>query len=355
MKKKRSKKSAFKISRKAGASPGTLVYTGSATGIRPTITVCSYSPENSVCTSGTVLSPPPSSPDTVQWVDIDALHDITLIEQAGARFGLHPLVLEDILNTEQLPKEEEFDTYLYLTLKILYVAEDEIEQEHVNLVLGDSWLLSFREKPDGIFAPVRQRIDAGKGRLRKRGADYLLFALVDVIVDNYYHVTEYLAETIELIETELIDTPTSETVAKIFACRTRLMQVKKVLYPLRDTLRKLASEESELIEERTLKYFADVHDHVNNLIATVEMQRETLSGLMELYMSTISNHMNTVMKTLTVIATIFIPLTFVAGVYGMNFKNMPELEWQWGYPIILALMLLMGGGMYVYMRKKRWF
>lgn len=351
--------SVFKMSSKAGASPGTLLYTGQPQASTTQLELYSYSPDALRQTTALQFSDilPHLEPEMVHWLNIDALHDTALIEQIGNHFGIHPLILEDILNTEQLPKMEDAEHYLYLTLKMLHLSPDsgEITYEHVSFILGKNYVLSFQEKTGDVFAAIRQRLAIATGRVRQRQADYLLFALMDVVVDHYYLVLEHTGENIEAIEEELIDMPSHTVMERIFAYRNKLIHLRKALYPLRDTLRKMSGEEFALIEDRTGKYFDDVYDHVNHIISTLEIQRETLTGLMDLYMSTISNQMNNVMRTLTVIATIFIPLTFIAGVYGMNFKLMPELDWPWGYPVALASMAALGIGMYVYMRRKHWF
>lgn len=346
------------MSKKVGAAPGTLLYTGLPHTSEAVLELYSYSPTD--IQHSTTLQfediPPNLKPDMVHWLDVGALHDTALVERIGNHFCIHPLVLEDILNIQQLPKVETTDTYIYLTLKMLHLsADNDITHEHVSFILGNNYLLSFQEKPDDVFEPVRQRLTAATGRVRQRQADYLLFALVDVIVDNYYLVLEHIGENIEAIQEELIHAPSHSIMERIFAYRNKLIHVRKVLYPLRDTLRKVAGEDFILIEDRTEKYFNDVYDHVTHIISTLEIQREMLTSLMDLYMSTISNHMNNVMQTLTVIATIFIPLTFIAGVYGMNFKVMPELDWPWGYPVALGAMAVLGIGMYLYMRRKHWF
>lgn len=358
-KKSRRSKTAFKLSSKAGSSPGTLLYTGEPRTAETRLELYSYSPDTVQQVTASQFSAilPQLTPNLVHWLNIDALYDTALIERIGKHFCIHPLVLEDILNTEQLPKMEDAEHYLYLTLKMLHLSPDsgDITYEHVSFILGKNYVLSFQEKTGDVLTAIRQRITIPTGRVRQRQADYLLFALVDVIVDHYYLVLEHIGENIEAIEEELIDAPSQDVMERIFAYRSKLIQVRRVLYPLRDTLRKMSGDELSLIEDRTGKYFSDVYDHVVHIISTLEIQRETLTGLMELYMSTISNNMNNVMKTLTIIATIFIPLTFIAGVYGMNFKIMPELDWPWGYPVALGSMAAIGIGMYAYMRRKHWF
>jgi magnesium transporter len=354
----RKKQNAYRLSQSAGNAPGTLIYTGRNTSEPPELTLYRYNEESLDKDHGTDLREVLGKLDKnrCNWLNISAIHDTEMIRELGDFFGLHLLVQEDILNTVLSPQYEDYDDYLFLTLKMLKINEETrlIEQEHVSFILGDYFLISFQETRQDVFEPVRYRLEGHKGRIRKRNIDYLLYALIDVIVDNYYTITEEINDHMNNLEDELINDPQHNVVQRITHQKRQIIELRKIVYPLREALRKLNNEE-ELIQDHTMRFFDDVYSHVDHVISTMESQREILSGFMDLYMSTISNRMNNVMKTLTTIATIFIPLTFVAGVYGMNFEYMPELGWENGYFIALGVMFLLGIGMYIYMRMQKWF
>jgi magnesium transporter len=293
----------------------------------------------------------------ITWINIDGLHQVELLEQFGERFGLHPLVIEDILNTDQRPKLEDYDEYLFIVLKSLYhskVERDEAEIEQISLVLGPSYVLSFQERAGDEFGPVRDRIRNNKGRVRKMGADYLAYALIDLIVDTYFIVLERLGERMETLEEELVTAPTSETLQAIHQLKREMIFTRKSTWPLREVIGALERGESPLIQGTTGVYLRDVYDHTIQVIDAVETYRDMLSGMLDIYLSSISNRMNEVMKVLTIIATVFIPLTFIAGVYGMNFQHMPELAWPWAYPMVWLVMIVIAGAMLVYFQRKRW-
>ncbi|MFP4096772.1 MAG: magnesium/cobalt transporter CorA [Cyclobacteriaceae bacterium] len=352
------KHDAYRLSQSAGTAPGTLIYTGLNTSELPVLTLYRYNEESFDKSQGTDLTEILSKLDRnkCNWLNLSAIHDTEVVKEIGDFFGLHLLVMEDILNTVLSPQYEDYDDYLFLTLKMLKINPETrlIEQEHVSFILGDHFLISFQETIQDVFEPVRQRIEGHKGRIRKRSIDYLLYALIDVIVDNYYTITEEVNDHMNHLEDELINDPRQDVVQRITHQKRQIIELRKIVYPLREALRKLNNEE-ELIQNNTMRFFDDVYSHIDHVISTMESQREILTGFMDLYMSTISNRMNNVMKTLTTIATIFIPLTFVAGVYGMNFENMPELGMENGYFIALGVMFLLGVGMYIYMRMQKWF
>lgn len=354
----RKKHDSFKLSESAGTAPGTLIYTGVNTEEPVEITLYQYDEEGINKHQSDKLEEVLSrmSKEKFNWVNISALHNIQLIQEVGDHFGLHLLAMEDIMNTVLSPQFEDYEDHLFITLKMLKVNPETrlIEQEHVSFILGDNYLVSFQETKHDVFEPVRHRLENQKGRIRKRKIDYLLYALIDVIVDNYYTITEEINDHMNALEDELIHEPKHDVVERITHQKRQLIELRKIVYPLRDALRKLNTEE-ELIQENTMRFFDDVYSHVDHVIGTMESQREVLIGFMDLYMSTISNRMNNVMKTLTIIATIFIPLTFVAGIYGMNFDHMPELHYEWGYPVAVGSMLVLGIGMYIYMRSRKWF
>ncbi|MFO7991577.1 MAG: magnesium/cobalt transporter CorA [Thermoplasmata archaeon] len=298
----------------------------------------------------------------VYWVNICGIHDKEKIEEIGEEFGLHPLVVEDILTTNQRPKIEEFDDYLLIVLKMIYWEEgsEDITSEHVSLILGDNYVISFQMKEGDVFDSVRDRIKTGKGRIRNMGADYLAYALLDSVVDGYFVTLERTGEKVEDIEVNLMDEPEEDTLYKIHGMKRSVIHIRRAVWPLRDVVNTINRGESDLITEDTSIFFRDIYDHTIQVIDTVETYRDMLSSLLDLYLSSLSNKMNEVMKVLTIIATIFIPLTFIAGVYGMNFSrnsskyNMPELYWTWGYPATLTVMFIISIIMVIYFKKKDW-
>ncbi len=295
-------------------------------------------------------------PPAVTWIHVDGIHHVETLQAIGECIGLHPLILEDILNTEQRPKADEFDDALYVVLKLIdYDTEsDEIVAEQISLILGPHSVVSFQEKEGPVFDPVRERIRNGKGRIRKMGADYLAYSLLDIVVDRYFIVLEKVGERIELLEEKLVLDPTPETLHVIHRLKTDMIFLRKSIWPLREVIARLERGEAPLIRESTGIYLRDVYDHTIQVIDTIETFRDMISGMLDIYLSSISNRMNAIMKVLTIIATTFIPLTFIAGVYGMNFKYMPELESRWGYPIVLLVMATIGIFMLVYYSRKKW-
>ncbi len=274
----------------------------------------------------------------------------------GKHFDLHPLILEDIVNTQQRPKLEDFGSHVFVVLKMLYYDKEkrELEAEQVSLIFGSNFVISFQERVGQIFEPLRERIRKGKGRHRKSAADYLAYSLIDCIVDNYFVVLEQLGEGIEDIEQDLTTNPTLETLQAIRAFKKEMIFLRKSVWPLREVVNSLERGESSLIHKSTGIYLRDVYDHTIQIIDTVESYRDMLSGMLDVYLSSISNKMNEVMKILTIFAAIFIPLTFVAGIYGMNFSFMPELGWHWGYFVVLMVMATIGVSLLVYFRRKKW-
>lgn len=344
--------------KKPGAAPGTLVFTGESRAGEVGLRLIDYRDgeleERYPATVEECL--PFKSRPTVTWLNLDGLHDVAVIGRIGEEFGLHPLVVEDLLHAGQRPKLEEFDAYLFLVLRALTWDEErnEVAEEQLGLILGENFVLSFQERPGDVFDPVRERIRGGKGRLRQRGPDYLAYALMDAIVDHYFIVLERLGERIDDLEQDLIDEPGPPTLHKIYRLKRELLFLRKSVWPLREVLATLQRNESGLVSDETKVFVRDVYDHTIQVIDTAETFRDMAAGMLDTYLSSISNRMNEVMKVLTIIATIFIPITFVAGLYGMNFERMPELDWPWAYPAVLVLMLLMGGGMLVYFRRKGW-
>jgi magnesium transporter len=289
-------------------------------------------------------------------MNVDGLHQVEILEKLGECYGLHPLVLEDILNTDQRPKMEDYGEYIYIVLKALDYNDksNEIETEQISLILGSNFVFSFQEREGDTFDPIRERIRNGKGRIRSMGADYLAYALVDSIVDNYFIILEKLGEKIEFLEDKLVSHPTPETLQTIHHLRREMIFLRKAVWPLREVINSLERGESSLVKESTRLYLRDVYDHTIQTIDTIETYRDMVSGMLDIYLSSVSNRLNSVMKVLTIIATIFMPLTFLAGVYGMNFKYMPELGWRWGYPLIWLIMVGIGVLMLIFFRKKKW-
>lgn len=292
---------------------------------------------------------------TVTWINVDGLGNPKLIEELGKCFAIHPLILEDIFNTSQRPKMEDLDQYLYLNLKVLTYLDlsRSIKIEHISMIVGPNFLLSFQEYIGDIFDPVRERIRKN-GRIRKAGPDYLAYSLIDSIVDNYFMVMEKLEEQVENLEEELVSNPTRESLQKINQLKKDMIFLRKSVWPLRELINNLERSESPVIKETTRIYLRDVYDHTVQVIDTLETFRDMVSGMIDIYLSGLSYKMNEIMKVLTLIATIFIPLTFVVGLYGMNFENMPEIEWEYGYYSVLVVMVVMVVGMLTYYRKKKW-
>lgn len=348
-------------SQKAGLPPGTLVHIGERKAETVRLTLIQYCEgdyqEKDLKTVEDVLSAlSVANPETITWLDIGGIHDLELIQQVGGFFQLHPLLLEDVVNTEQRPKEDDYGDYLYVVAKMLYCGSvpQTIKVEQISLVLGRNFVLSFQENGGDVFSAIRERLRTGKGRTRKLGADYLLYSLLDAIVDNYFTVLEVLGEKIEQEEDKVLADPDAKTLSNMYALRRDLLFVRRAVWPLREVVNSLARGESRFIADSTKTYLKDVYDHTVQIIDTVEISREMIAGMLDIYLSNVSNRMTAVMKVLTIIATIFMPLTFIAGVYGMNFEHMPELRWQWGYPIILLVMAVIGISMIRIFRKKRW-
>jgi len=344
--------------KKAGSSPGTLVHIGEQKVDETRITLIDYDEEHlqeRVLDSIEEAFPLKDLP-TATWINIDGLHEIDIIEKVGQHFNLHPLVLEDILNTGQRPKTEEFEDVIFVVLKMLHYNEnaEKIRSEQFSLVLGSNFLITFQEIQGDVFKTVRERIRKPKTRIRKAGCDYLAYALIDAIVDYYFVILEALGDKIEDIEIQLLDNPTRDTLEIIHEMKREMIYLRKQIWPIREIINSLVKSESSLIHEQMHIYFRDVYDHTIQIIDTIESYRDILAGMLDIYLSTLSNKMNEVMKVLTIIATIFIPITFIAGVYGMNFKYMPELEWRWGYVMVWAIIVVAAGIMIGFFKKKQW-
>lgn len=293
---------------------------------------------------------------SITWINIDGLHDTEVVEKIGKHYNIHPLTLEDILNTDQRPKIESTDSFIFLVLKMLRYddIENRIVSEQISIIFGNSFVLSFQEKPGDVFDSIRNRIRNNKGRVRKQGADYLAYALIDSIVDNYFFILEKLGEKIEDLEFEVIDDPNPKTLQIIHDLRREIIDIRRSIWPLREVISWLLREETRLIRKTTNIFLRDLYDHTIQVIDTVETFRDIISSMFDIYMSSVSNKMNEVMKVLTIFAAIFIPLTFIAGVYGMNFEYMPELGWKYSYPLIWLVIIFVTVLMLVYFKKKKW-
>jgi magnesium transporter len=345
-------------SKKAGLPPGTLVHIGEKLTEKTRIGVVEYDgqgfQEKELETLETCYLFPKEP--AVTWINVVGIQQVEVLEKLGNCFTVHPLALEDILNTEQRPKVEDYGEDLFLVVKLLSYNEkkDEIEAEQISLILRPNALLTFQETEGDDFANVKERLRAGKGRLRKMGADYLAYTLLDIVVDQYFVVLERLGERIEVLEGKLLADPGTATLQKIQNLKKEMLLLRKWIWPLREVISSLERGEFPGIQESTRIYLRDVYDHAIQVMDTIEIYRDMLSGMLDIYLSSLNNRMNAVMKVLTIIATIFMPLTFLAGVYGMNFKHMPELDWPWGYPLILILMAFVAILMLTLFRRKKW-
>jgi magnesium transporter len=345
-------------SRKVGLPPGSLVHIGEEATGETKITVLDYDELHLQEKEIESVDESLQFKDTpaVTWINVDGVHEVRILQKIADRFGLHPLVLEDVMNTDQRPKIEDFGDYIYVVLKMLHYDDKggEVIAEQVSLILSARFAISFQEREGDVFDPIRDRVRSGRGLIRRMGTDYLVYALVDSIVDSYFVILEKLGEKIEFLEDELVTNPTIATLQEIHKLKRDMIFLRKSVWPLREAISRLERGGSPLIKEGTAIYFRDVYDHTIQIIDAIETSRDMLSGMLDIYLSSVSNRMNEVMKVLTIIATIFIPLTLIAGIYGMNFRYMPELESQWSYPLVLLVMLGIGILMLIYFRKKRW-
>lgn len=343
--------------RKIGKAPGTITYLGRREKTDSSVHVFDYSAQN-------IEEAYPSSLDeilsykntaTTSWIDVVGISDEVFIENLGKKFGLNPLLLEDAINTQQRPKIDEYDSYIFGVFKMLYLNEtNELVNEHVAIVLFDNCVLVFQEVKDDVFGGVRNRLTNGLGRMRTRGSDYLFFALLDAIIDNYFVVLENINNRMEILEEEVYDNPTPEVAQKIQQLKKEVLKIRRYIFPVKELTSRLIDSDSQLISKDTKLFLRDAHDHCTEINESLQVYREMSMSLMEMYMSNMSNKMNEVMKVLTIMASIFIPLTFIAGIYGMNFKNMPELQTENGYFIVWGVMIILFLGMLMYFKKKHW-
>lgn len=346
-----------KRSKKAGMDPGSLIHIGKTYADQSKITLVRY--DDTSLSEKEIHSPADlreeKSLPGVLWVNIDGLQDVRLLEEVGLIFGLHPLILEDILNTDQRPKAEDFGDYIFIVLKNIHNHADKmLHVDQVSIILGNNFVISFQEKESALFDPVRERLRTSKGKIHKAGPDYLAHHLMDAVVDQYFVVLEDIDEKIEMLEDDLVQQTTTAKLQAIHQLKRELILLRKSLWPLREAIGLLQRSDSPLIADSDLIYFKDISDHIIAVIDTVDTFRDMLAGMLDIYLSAASMKMNQVMKVLTIIATIFMPLTFLAGIYGMNFDYMPELRWHWGYFAVWIVILTIALTMLILFRKKKW-
>ncbi len=341
---------------KTGAPPGTVIYKGKDSTEKIKITLIEYNETEFIEKDFYNFSDCLEcvDPSMVKWINVDGIHDSELIEKIGKQFNIHPLTLEDIVNSNQRSKFEDYDSYVVSIMKMIYY-DTEIHSEQLSIVLMEGMVISFQEIHGGdAFDMIRSRLRQGKGRVRKMGADYLAYALMDAAVDCYFNILEKVGDRIELLEEELLDNPSKEMLQQLHHMKREMIFLRKAVWPMRELISNLERSETELIRPSTDIYLRDLHDHSVRVIDTVETFRDLLSGMMDIYLSSVSNRMNEVMKVLTIITTIFVPVTFIAGVYGMNFEFMPELHSRWGYGAVWIVMLAIIISLIVYFRRKKW-
>jgi len=347
-----------KRSKKSGLPPGTPIHIGEHRTEPVQIHSVTY-------TEGTVQEhdltqhddfSPLRSDTKKTWVRVQGVHDIAPLKHIATGFQLHPLVLEDLANTEQRAKIEDYDQYMFLVLKNIHWDNKArtIHTEQISLIVGQNFVLSFQEGIHDLFHSVQSQLQNGKGRLRTQGSDYLFYALLDAVVDNYFFVLEAFGEEIEALEERVMKQTGQESLQFLHELKREMIVLRKSVWPLREVVGRLSRGESSLIHQTTQVYLRDVYDHTVQVIETIETYREMLTSILEIYLTSLSNKLNEIMKVMAMIATLFIPLTLIAGIYGMNFKYMPELEWTWGYPLVLAIMAICSGGMVLFFRRKKW-
>jgi len=344
---------------KVGLAPGTLVHIGEKKVEKIRIKIVAYNAEKIVEKEIDNIEEClefKDKPGINLWINVDGLDQIDIIEKIGNYFEIHPLTLEDILNTGQRPKMEDYESYVYTILKMMLLDKknDDITIDQISIIFGYNYIISFQEREADVFNPLRERLKNPASRLRKGGVDYLAYGLIDAVIDNYFLILEHFGEEIEELEDELVVQPSPETLKTIQKYRRNMIILRKSVWPLRELINGMQKIESEIIKDNTRIYLRDIYDHTIQVIDSVEDFRDILSSMIDVYLSSLSNKMNDIMKVLTVIATIFIPLTFIAGVYGMNFKYMPELDSRWGYPAVLLFMTILGTSMFAYFKKKKW-
>ncbi|MCB2217846.1 magnesium/cobalt transporter CorA [Desulfofustis glycolicus] len=343
---------------KTGMSPGTMVFIGEQKQDRARIEVLAYSEAtfDELHDIPVEQCRPFANAPGVSWINVNGIHDVGLIQALGSIFGLHPLTLEDLVNTGQRLKIEEFPSYTFIVLKMITFNEttQSIDVEHVSLILGERFVLSFQEDAGDVFGTVRERLRSAKGRLRSMKADYLAYSLMDAVVDHYFLAVERIGERIEDLDERSLIEPRPEDIGEIHRLKRVILMLRKAAWPLREEIGALEKSELAMVRPETRLFWRDLYDHTIQILEMADTYRDILGGMHDTFLSSMSNRMNEIMKVLTIIATIFIPLTFIAGVYGMNFVHMPELQWRWGYHIVWGIMLIVGCGLLAYFKRKKW-
>lgn len=342
---------------KTGLPPGTHIYTGKNVSNTPVIEVYNYSSDMCIISEPTIEQILNLDTKANLWININGLNDVNLIRTICDKFGIHYLYQEDILNVFQRPKVEEEEKYMFVTFKSLDWNEKnhEIDEEQMSIIISDNIVITFQEKDGDAFDIIRERLNSENSIIRNKSVDYLFYRLLDITVDIYFDILEQMGDYIELIENEVLSKPDNDVLLKIQNNKKDIMQIRKNIYPMRDLLNRLISSDHRLIEDKTKKYFKDVLDHTIQILETVETYRDINFSLKDIYLNAMSHEMNKIMKILTIISTFFIPLTFIVGVYGMNFKYMPELSWPEGYYIIWGLMISIVIGLTIWFKRKGWF
>ncbi|PKN62912.1 MAG: magnesium and cobalt transport protein CorA [Deltaproteobacteria bacterium HGW-Deltaproteobacteria-15] len=343
---------------KTGMAPGTMVFIGERKQEKARIDVIEYDDTklNELRDVSADRCMEFAKSSGVTWINVNGIHDIALVEILGKGFNLHPLTLEDIVSTAQRLKIEEFPSYVFIVLKMMSFnqAANSVEIEQVSLIVGENYVISFQEQEGDVFNTVRDRMRTAKGRIRAMKSDYLAYSLMDAIVDQYFVAVERIGDRIEDIDDRILAEPKPKDINEIHGLKRDILSLRKAVWPLREEIGRLEKSESSIIGPETKVFWRDLYDHTIQIIDMVETYRDILGGLQDTYLSSISNRMNEVMKVLTIIATIFIPLTFIVGVYGMNFEHMPELKWPFGYYLVWTVMLVIGIGLLAYFKRKKW-
>lgn len=342
--------------KKAGLPPGSLIFTGQKKVEDPDVTILKYNENELSVLKASDLEQAQPQEGYVSWFDVRGLHETKVVEQIGSKFSIHPLVLEDVLDIHQRPKFEAYKSGFFIILRSLKWEKEhvEIQSEQVSIYVGKDFVMSFQETADDVFQPIRDRLESSKGRIRARGADYLAYALVDSVVDQYYHVLDRIEENIEQLEDDIFEGRHDNVKMRIHEQRRDVVGLRRSIAPLREAINKFGKSEHELIRDLTTVFIRDIYDHTIQVVELMEFYRDALNNLQDLYLSEISFKMNQVMQVLTIIATIFIPLTFLAGIYGMNFDNIPELHWKYSYFVLWGIMILVTLWLLRYFRKKQW-
>jgi magnesium transporter len=345
------------LTEKTALPPGVLIHVGQVRAERTRLSLIDYNEE-----SYRVIDDPTdadleraTADDTVTWIKVIGLHDTELIQRLGDRFQIHPLALEDVVNTQHRPKVDEYPDFLLAVIRTFDWDEDgDLGPNQTSVILHHNFVITFEEGPESNLDQVQNRLAQGRGRIRRRGADYLAYALLDTAVDGLFNVLETFGERIDTVEEEVLTRPGPRTVAAINHLKRQSLALRRSVWPMREMIGLLHRGESDFIAEGTRVYIRDVYDHTIQIMDSIETQRDILAGLLDVHLSSVSNRLNEIMKVLTIIATIFIPLTFVTGYYGMNFKHMPEIGWWWAYPAVFVLMVSAAGLMLIWFRRRHW-